>query len=591
MEAITELFEKQLTSTLRNECYVRVTFATSNPNAPLSSIIKDNNSVVFSQSDNVDFGFNINRTYQTLEAGRFVLNGKNELYDESLQRFTGYTSYYISDSNGSFTTPPKITIEFGGKKFDFSGWTMSFDQSMNNYPTDFLMECFNEGASVYSKTYNPTSPLFSTQDILPTCDKIELTFNKTNVPHRRVRVSSIIYGLANTFDDKQVLNCELTNEVDIMSNDLPVTKFDFTIFDIENKYNPDNPNNIIQYLENGQNVKYELGWKLDDDTIEWLPMYTGYTSESVNFENSGEVKTASFNTVSILNTLDTIFNGQSWTGNAVTMYDLALMLVNYIGYNGILILPTELKSFSTKALLNGFNIKTGLQLIANACGFSIYTNRNGLIMFQDMSKKTDVAFSFTDRSMLEHPDTNRIPQVRVIKTKYYTYRVKSDIQEIATIDIYNDKATEYFAEYENYANVTYEASSGLTVSGTPTITATRFSGTFTGRGTVTIKGQEIEKTENTISKVVNDSGVDLEISNELIDSYENANAYIERVLKYYERRSDYKFENRGYPNIDVGDTVTVTTNYSTDKEGTLYYNKITYNGAISAESKILEFKE
>lgn len=590
MELISEAFKQQLNSIYRNQAYVRVTFGVSNPDAPKTSDITDNGGVVFSQSDNIDLGLNISRTYETLEIGRCVLDGENELYDpDAPKRFTGFTSSLSSNDSGVWEVPPVITIDFGDNYFKFAGITIQFDTTMNNYASEFTLEAYGHGSKVYSKVHTPTNARYTKLDDIPECNKMVLTFTKSNVPNRRLRVLDIVYGITDTFDDTKMTQCQLKNETDVMSTSLPVTEFSFNIFDIDNRYDPDNPENLIQYLENGQSVKFELGWELDDGSVEWIHMYTGYTTGDVSVKDSGVAKDISIETISLLNSLDAIYDEQKWTGNQIDMYTLANNIINFVGYKGSLVLHENMKNYSTKVLLNGKSAKVALQLIANACGLALYTNRNGLIEFRDMMPEGESVHSFTRENMIQNPTTNRVPQIKTVTTKYYTHKVGEDVSNIAEIEVDSDVETEYSVSLTNNAEVNYTKSAGVTLVGDPTITANSFTATFKGKGTVTVKGKSIEVTENVITRKIHETGLDLEMTNELVDSLEYANKFIDLIVAYYSRRADYSFTNRGFPQLDCGDIVSVTTNYEADKKGTLYYNQIDYSGAITATSKVLEF--
>ena len=590
MELISEAFKEQLNSVYRNQAYVRVTFGVSNPDAPKVSTITDNGGLVFSQSDNIDLGLNISRTYETLEIGRCVLDGENELYDpDAPKRFTGFTGSLSSNDEGVWEIPPVIIIDFGKNYFTFAGITIQFDTTMENYASEFTLEAYSHGSVVATQTHTPTQAIYSKLQEIPECNKMVLTFLKSNVPNRRLRVLDIVYGITDTFDDTKMTECTLKNEIDVMSTSLPVTQFSFNIFDIDNRYDPDNPENLIQYLENGQSVKFELGWELDDGSVEWIPMYTGYTTGDVSVKDAGVAKDISIETISLLNSLDMIYDEQKWTGNQLDMYTLATNVINFAGYKGSVILPESMKNYSTKVLLNGKQVKVCLQLIANACGLALYMNRNGIIEFKDMMPEGNIVHSFTRENMIQNPTTNRVPQIKTVTTKYFTHKVGTDVSDIAEIKIESPVETEYSVALSNNADVSYTKTSGVTIVGEPVITANRFTAKFKGSGTVTVKGKSIEVTENTVTRKIHETGLDLEMVNELVDSLDYANKFIDLIVAYYSRRADYSFTNRGFPQLDCGDIVSVTTNYEADKKGTLYYNQIDYAGAITATSKVLEF--
>lgn len=585
---VSEEFKEQLNKTVRNETFIRIVFGISDPDAPWSSDITDNGHLYYLQEQSIDLGYNVSKTYETLESNRFVLNGNNLLAPTSGNfNYQGYISDVMSNDIGEFEQQPILTIDFGSQFFKFAGTTMTFDNTMNNYPTEFDIIAYYNDVEVHRYTHTPTRYQYVSPVQIPECNKMVFVFKKTNVPHRRIRVHDIIYGIVVTLLDEDVIQCNLTVSTDVISSDLPINEFNFTIFDINDDYNPDNPNNLIQYLESGQSVKFYIGQMLDDETLEWIPMYTGYTSGEVSISDGGVAKNISIGTKSLLNSLDVIYHGGVYSPSGQSMYSLALDLVNYAGYSNSLDLPTSMNDILSKNLINGKSVKEGLQLVANACGMALVVTRDGIIKFVDMATPKDNVFQFTDETMINYPKINRIPQLRTLGTSYFTQEL-GDVTKIADVNIDNSTPTEYNITFGESANITY-TSSGLSIVGTPILTSTAMVVTCSGTGTISISGRQISYAENKISTKINELGVDTEMSNPLIDSELVARRYMDYIIAYYDRRTDYTFDNRGYPHIDIGDTVSNYSNYGGMKDGTLYYNSIKYNGAISGNSKTLEF--
>lgn len=592
MVITTEQFKQQLNKVVRDESYIKIVFGVSNPDTPQASNFSDNGHLYYSDVNALDLGYNVSETYDTLERGRFVLNGKNLLaLPSSSASYQGFVSEMVSNNSGEFVgTQPTISINFGDVFFEFGGLTFTFDETMKNYPTSFRIICRNGTDVVYDKTHNPTEPKFICKDTIPVCNNMTLTFNNMNVGNRRLRLHDMIWGITDVLLDGDISDCKLVSTSDLISTSLPTNTFSFSIFDIHNRYNPDNPDNLIQYLENGQSIKYYLGQKLESGSIEWIPMYTGYTTGDVSISSGGNTKTIGINSVALLGRLDTVYHGGTYLSTGTSLYDMAMDMVTYAGYPNSIKLPESMKNIKTTGLANGRTVKEGLQLVANACGMALNMSRDGIIEFVDMSPQGTVGYNFSKFDMYDLPQTNRISQVQTVASKYFVNNVSTTNKVIATIKTSGSVATEYNVIYGKSANVTY-TSSGCTISGTPTLTST--SGTFvaTGTGTITISGNAIEVVENIVNKRVHEVGLELEVSNELVDSETFLNTYITSIMKYYDRRTDYSFSNRGVPYLDIGDTVTTETNYEGVKKGTIYSNEITFNGTISGNSKILEFNE
>ena len=57
--------------------------------------------------------------------------------------------------------------------------------------------------------------------------------------------------------------------------------------------------------------------------------------------------------------------------------------------------------------------------------------------------------------------------------------------------------------------------------------------------------------------------------------------------KYVNRRLEYDFDDRGFPEVDVGDNVTINTLYTDYFEADVLSTSLSYNGTISGKTKLL----
>ena len=91
-----------------------------------------------------------------------------------------------------------------------------------------------------------------------------------------------------------------------------------------------------------------------------------------------------------------------------------------------------------------------------------------------------------------------------------------------------------------------------------------------------------------LSVEFNSIGERCPIENELITDEFHGAQYAEWIGDYVSRRNEYEFEERGFPELDVGDNLTLNTLFTEDVEGTLLSNEITFDGTLKAKSKILK---
>lgn len=584
MYPVTPQYEQDMSAPLRPESTIKIVFGVSDPDAPFASTLTDNGSLYYSNVGSCDLGIDVTKMYETLEHNRFTLDAKNPLALKVNPLYQGYVGNEISDANGNFINKPKITMQFS-EFFEFAGLSFNFDSVKNNYPASLTVVAYNNTSLILNKTYSPIDPIFVVPDAIPICNKIEITCNSTNIPHRRFRISEILYGIIDVLYDANISDCSFSTNVDLMSNSLPRYDFKFSIFDIDGKYDPEKPDNLFQYLESGQSVKFLIGQTLTDGSIEWIPISNGFTSGEVEVSNAGFTKNISVSSTSVLDFLDMEYDEGIYYSQGRTFYDLANDVVTFAGYRGTMQIDDYLKTLKTSVPLTGHSVKECLQLIANACNCSISINRSGQICILPIVNRMQ-NFTFGFEKMTNLPLSKRVPALRDINSSFKSISIDVDVSEIAKLEINSPTLKEVSIKYNPAINVTYSLS-GLSVVGTPKIFVNKMVISLSGNGTITLNGNFIQMADVLVSKRYREIGSDLNIFNELIDSESFANSYCDNMANYYQRRSTYEFDNRGYPELDLLDDVVCQTNYVGEINSTIIQNDISFNGTIKGKSKVL----
>lgn len=111
---------------------------------------------------------------------------------------------------------------------------------------------------------------------------------------------------------------------------------------------------------------------------------------------------------------------------------------------------------------------------------------------------------------------------------------------------------------------------------------------LSGSGTITLSGNKIVTTDIDYTQVYNELGEDLtSMDNSLIDSYENAQKYVDWLAECVQRRNKYTVSDRGWPELDTGDIVTFTSNFLSEIQVEVTKQEISYNGAISGDGEYI----
>jgi hypothetical protein len=110
---------------------------------------------------------------------------------------------------------------------------------------------------------------------------------------------------------------------------------------------------------------------------------------------------------------------------------------------------------------------------------------------------------------------------------------------------------------------------------------------------ITITGEVIEESV-TMLEMYNDpkvpKGVEIEVDNELITEVETATRLANYLVGYYKRRNHMNVSYLGYPELEVGDRISIPTNYG-DDVGDVIGAKLTFNGGFNGTLKVISTKE
>lgn len=537
--------------------------------------------------DSIDLGTTAPSTYQTMEHNRFVLDGKNPLPIEVNPLYQGYAGTEISNDTGEYAVQPTIDITFDDY-VQFPGLTFEFDTSMGDYPSILRVIAKKDGTDVFDTLYSPTSTDFEILDHIPICNEIVLRWVTSNIPHRRARLLSLVYGLISHLGSGDIVSCSSTKEIDLLSSKIPKQEFEFTLIDTERKYDPENPNGVWEYLESRQPVNYQYGYELEDGTIEWIPWGLSYSTGDFEVTKQGKVSEVSIKCAGLADHLSTNYDEGVYSSSGRSLYDLAMDVMKFVGFENTINIDNELKNVYTHNPLPKKKVSECLQLIANAGRCIMNHSRGGYIeILRENSALVD--FDMTFKKMTDTPTTEKIPPLRYLTVEYSNMKVGSDITSaVNDADASSETAQEYTFTHSAYTNQTIELTGSLSIVGTPKYYAYKTVVTLTGTGTVTIKGNRLQENKIEYKKKYSDVGEDSDnISNTLIDNRADAIAYADWVAACTLRRNTYSAPDRGYPELDLGDSVNVTTNFANHIPATLVQQKLTYNGAIKGECQYI----
>lgn len=587
MFPVTPEYNEEMASALRSETLLEIRFGISDPDAPNSSTFTNSDELIYSNTNLIDRGVEVSQTYDTLERNRFYLNGLGILEPENDYIYQGFVGDLISDDNGNFTTQQFLEVSFD-RNFIFAGLSFVFDETKNDYISDMNVLIYLDNELLDNIKCNPTNYRFVLAQDIPECNKIRFEFNTTSTPHRRVRLSSLYFGIVDILDTASIIDSNFKNTMDLISTSLPVQKFSFTIFDTDNKYDPENPDSYFKYLENGQSVAVTLKQNLKNGTQFKMPLCNLYSFGNITSNNTGFVKQLKVPCSSILDFLDMKYHGQVYNANGITVYDLLTNIMVENDLVGLIELEDYLKDYKIYNIINGNSIKTCLQLLANVCTSSIIITRDGTLQIKKFDVHEDTNFQYDFSNIIEYPIGTVIPQIRNIISSYTKVQLNPEGEtEIESIEIDNADNTEYIITYSPCQSPNFVGKNGLTVNSVVSSTATQAVLILSGTGTLSVNGVEIQTTVIDKLYKFSDIGEDLSINNDFISNPSDLDVYVNNIYSYYTNKITYAFKDRGYPQLDVNDKVKFQTNYEGITDGVLLETELKFNGALSGAGKVL----
>ena len=161
----------------------------------------------------------------TLENNQWLLGGNFGLLENEE---TAFWSEGMSLNDCTFASPPVITVDFT-KQYSSVGISLVFDTAGGNYCSSLNIKWYQGETLKSEKDFEPDSPLYFCENRVESYNKIVITLNKTSLPFRRAKIQQIIFGLHRTFDMSELRAVSVTNEMSLISDELPVSTLRWTL--------------------------------------------------------------------------------------------------------------------------------------------------------------------------------------------------------------------------------------------------------------------------------------------------------------------------------------------------------------------------
>lgn len=611
------LEQKYLNVPIRAEGYLDIMMYVPDNSVSIANISSDD-VLSYSNIDSLkDIKNYTNTTIATLEENLWLLNG-GFVNPTPGRTYNGYISNSISDENGDFEVDPTIDVELSTvSTIEYLSIVLN-PAVRSGYPKQVdvvLLDSQSNEVGTFSKIISEGSSLPNLIYDIHTSNiaKIKVHFIGTTYPHRRIRVSNIIFGKVITLTQDEILDSDYLDKCSYVPDSIPSRTFSFSLENYDKRYNIDNPNNEYIDLDrqtrvlirNGYNI---YGYTTDDEgnpvinnpeqikEIEWddwkeLRLLNIYTDSD---------NTCTFETGSILDMMTDTYTQERFTNNRTVRYIVANLL-NFMG------LDTSIVTFSTDSngksygdyvintVLPELPVRELIQLLAFSVGATLLIKDDGTIKFANLDLTDPNSFthhhSFTYDDFASVPKAEQLENTTKISLPKYNATIGTSEEKIQTFSVsaYNVDVSYTACVPTGAVKAEDDTSSGSVQSADLYAQRGNLVMNIPVAGVSTkvdIVGYKIDVAVTQDRTVTNDT---LIIDTQLIK--EDPGDMIKTKYKnWYSKKFKYTMDTRGEPLVDAGDYAEIQTPFSgTSKLMKTYVlqNHVTFNGAWGGDMEVI----
>ena len=357
--------------------------------------------------------------FMTLEHNICMLDGSLEVFDkENLD--LSYFSSTLSDDNCIANS--KITIDFSGSH-SIAG--IGFDFGADSFLDKVTLTYLYENRVLNSNDFCPDSIIYTEKYGCEGFNKIEIKFDTTRFPRMFTRLQSIEYGFKYSWQDENIISCQINEEVNPISSKVPINTCSVTIYDQSNEFNILNPKGVYKYLQTKQ--KFNI-YGIINDTQKQMGVYF------LDTWDGNKPYEITFNLISPLGILDrtTYFEG-GIIDTRPTAYDCLVNILNNAGLtmNVDYTISDDLKSTNVLGLIPICSHKEAIQNVAFTANACIDDTRDGIIKIHRQNQ--DIRFTIEDNILFDNVNINKNEIVTGLDITLYKYDLnfsESDYREV-----------------------------------------------------------------------------------------------------------------------------------------------------------------
>lgn len=525
----------------------------------------------------------------------------------------GWWGSVLSDANGYFASPQKITIEFSPRSL--TSVQVSGDSALGCYPVDFTYKLFDEDNNLQhtiTVTGNTEVHWESNVPLLPNTTKAEIEVTKISKSHHSLKLLELITVIIQTYERDMLESVQLLEEVGYVTGSVPIgnissNEVDVTISNADRRFDLDNEDSpLYGFIKRHRRVRVWFGAEVNGN-IEWSLMGVYWTT---SWDIRDDLLTATLTARDRLELLRLSFIRAPIFQNKSLYY-----LFDYVLRDaGLKIEEFEIDPdlediIIPYAWLDNITHREALARLAKCGIVQVYCKRDGKIRVnKSLDAPADIAHVFDESTNVY---SSRHP-LAVTEQVNYVEVVHQQWAPTPGVEVYNSEEAFTINAGETYVHQ-IEFNRGPVVSiSTPVVTAS---------GTVTIEGYTLYATglelrlKNTSGSIITISSINItgtileeqsrgtviakddraisqdgkigvSVSDVLIQSQSYAVELADQILQTYkDSRLDVVIENRGNVAAQLGSRVKFVKENGKESEYMVTRQTMTWAGYLEATTE------
>lgn len=344
----------------------------------------------------------------TFENNSWILDGSflspSESYGGGGDSYAGYISNDYTDNNGNYAVNPIITVTLAAVVPKLEYLSIKFAGGVDtSYPKTFKIRTYDDNNSlVREHSYNMSEqtklPLLVEELQDQNVKKVEFEFVGTQCPHRRSRLSKILFGKAEQVDPHYLQSWKIDDKASLVADSIPTKTLSYSIINYDGEFNVDNPENNIPSNFSDINVLFTFSMEKDG-----LWKYTPTKVFNLMNVSTTPEGIATFDCGSVLDILTETYDRDIYYGvRTIDAIMRDLLTFSGLGTDQVIYEDvTNFKNYQVNIPIPEAPVREIIQRLAFSCGAALLTNDDNKIVF---AKRSITTSSATPKFMFNQPN-------------------------------------------------------------------------------------------------------------------------------------------------------------------------------------------